>query len=229
MFFFHAVLHSQSYPILLQFLCSTDPVGEGLIALLPNTPHRIAPYPNTSKDFALLDNITMCDRVIGSFETLLLCWMDAMDYQTFLNELQRTLVPSKYTSCLNNRVPEGHVLFRKLPYAFLGMPFDSVPKDDFNSNHARRIIRRAIYCSFFFGRSTPWLFLLYYGKRNIWEDIYKEYKRDVTTLHYVQLRTIHFVDPDNGYNVYTPDHLGSAIGGFADGVADHVSTICDKV
>jgi len=68
MFFFHAVLHSQSHPILLQLLCSTDSAGEGLIALLPDAPKIIPPFHGRSKNFALLDNITISVRVVGSID-----------------------------------------------------------------------------------------------------------------------------------------------------------------
>jgi hypothetical protein len=74
MFFFHAVLYSQSYPILLQLLCSTDSAGEGLIALLPNALYRIAPFSGRSKANALLDNIIICGRVVGELLRDLAWW-----------------------------------------------------------------------------------------------------------------------------------------------------------
>jgi hypothetical protein len=150
-----------------------------------------------------------------------------MDNQTFLNELQRTLIPSEYTSCLNNKVPEGHVLFKKRLYVFLGMPFDSVPKDDFNSDHARKVLKRAVLCvPMIVSRG---LFLLYYGKRNRWENIYEKYEVDTTGFHSVIIQSIHFVDPEDGYNVNTRTHWGAVKFGFCSGVIDRISMICDKV
>jgi len=150
-----------------------------------------------------------------------------MDNQIFLNELQRALIPSEYRSCLNEKVPEGHVLFKKGLYVFLGMPFDSVPKDDFNSYHARRVTKGAVLCLPMI--ASKGLFLLYYGKRKQWENIYEKYVVDRTGIHSVILQSVHFVDPEDGYNVNTRTKWGPVKFGFCSGVIDRISAVCDKV
>ena len=150
-----------------------------------------------------------------------------MDNQTFLNELQKALIPSEYKSCLNKKVPEDHVLFKKGLYVFLGMPFDSVPKDDFNSYHARKMTRGAVFCLPMI--ASKGLFLLYYGKKKLWESTYDKYVVDTTGFHSVILQSIHFVDPEDGYNVNTRTQWGPVKFGFCSGVINRIGMICDKV
>lgn len=98
--------------------------------------------------------------------------------------------------------------------------------DDYDSKVARGVVKKAVFA--FPIISEKGLFLVYYGKREVWSAVAHKFKVDMTGLRPVILQSIHFVDSETGDNVNSQTRWGPVRFGFCDKVIETIELICNR-
>ncbi len=148
-----------------------------------------------------------------------------MNADKFIDKLKLEMVPAHYSKDFSERVGLGRLLFRKGAYLFLALPFEEVPCDDYNSDMARGVVKKAVFSFPIIAEKS--LFLVYYGKREVWSEVAHKFKVDMTGLRSVILQSIHFVDSETGDNVNSQTGWGPIKFGLCGKVIETIELMCN--
>jgi hypothetical protein len=148
-----------------------------------------------------------------------------MNYDLFLSKLKSTMLSHHYRSDLSEKVGNGCLLLSKpVDYVFLAMPYSTIPKNDYRSSYARKVVRNAMLCIPLILEKG--LFLVYYGSSDLWKNEVPKFKVDKTGLHIIILQSIHFVDPETGDNINKRTSWGPIKFGFCGEVIKEIERLC---
>jgi hypothetical protein len=148
-----------------------------------------------------------------------------MNYDHFLSKLRSAMFPSHYQNDLSEKVGNGCLLLSKFGgYVFLAMPYSTIPKNDYRSAYAKKVVRSAMLCLPVILEKG--LFLVYYGPTDLWKNEVPKFTVDKTGLRPVILQSIHFVDPETGDNINKRTSWGPIKFGFCGKVIEEIESLC---
>ena len=148
-----------------------------------------------------------------------------MNYDRFLSKLRGAMLPYHYQNDLSEKVGNGCLLLSKsLDYIFLAMPYSTIPKNDYRSSYAKKVVRSAMLCLPLILEKG--LFLVYYGSSDLWKNEVPKFTVDKTALRPVILQSIHFVDPETGDNINKRTSWGPIKFGFCGKVIEEIESLC---
>jgi hypothetical protein len=153
-----------------------------------------------------------------------------MNYDGFLSRLRSIMLPAHYQNDLSEKVSNGCLLLsRSLDYVFLAMPYSTIPKNDYKSAYAKKVVRSAMLrppLILDLILEKRGLFLVYYGPSDLWKNEVPKFKVDKTGLHLIILQSIHFVDPETGDNINKRTSWGPIKFGFCGDVIKEIESLC---
>ena len=147
--------------------------------------------------------------------------------QDVIASLRDEILPHHYTRDLSHLVDDDCLLFKKGAYACLAMPFSKVPSEDYGSQYAKAVLRKAMLCLPVLCERG--LFLLYYGPYEDWESVAPRFTVDKTALRPVILQAVHFIDPESGWNANSRTHWGPLKFGFCGALIDEIEQLGEDI